>query len=220
MGILIFGTPTLLLLGYDFFTSLSFLLPASFAISLLQVLDSRLTKAPIPRDLYFLCLPGIGFGLWVSGSSYVITWTNTLVGVILLLTSLIRFWPPFTKQLSSWLKNYRAQYHLAMGVVHGMTNLGGGLLAVLASVTQTKKEFVRYTVAYYYLAFSLIQMLTLAILLGQHHALLTNSLTMIISGAIYILIGNRIFRLTKNEVYSIALNIFIAAYGFAVLFNL
>lgn len=107
-----------------------------------------------------------------------------------------------------------------MGVIHGMSNLGGGLLAILASGTQTEKEAVRYTVAHYYLAFSLIQMLVLAILLGQHRTLLANSLTMFVSGAVFVLIGNRIFRHTKNEAYNIALNVFIATYGIAVLFKL
>ena len=37
MGVLIFGTPTLLLLGYDFITAIGILVPASFTISLLQV---------------------------------------------------------------------------------------------------------------------------------------------------------------------------------------
>ena len=69
MGVLIFGTPTLLLLGYDFLTTLSYLLPASFAISLLQVLTAGANRVPVSRYLYLLCLPGIGAGLWFAGSS-------------------------------------------------------------------------------------------------------------------------------------------------------
>ena len=33
LGVLVFGTPTLLLMGHDFVTTLCYLLPASFAIS-------------------------------------------------------------------------------------------------------------------------------------------------------------------------------------------
>ena len=37
VGLLVFGTPTLLLLDYTFYETLSFLLPSSIIVSLLQV---------------------------------------------------------------------------------------------------------------------------------------------------------------------------------------
>ena len=69
MGVLIFGTPTLLLMGCDFITTLGYLLPASFAISLLQVLTAGTSRVPVSRYLYLLFLPGIGVGLWLTGNS-------------------------------------------------------------------------------------------------------------------------------------------------------
>jgi uncharacterized membrane protein YfcA len=63
MGVLVFGTPTLLLMGYNFITTLGYLLPASFAISLLQVLTAGSNRVPVSRYLYLLCLPGICIGL-------------------------------------------------------------------------------------------------------------------------------------------------------------
>ena len=80
MGVLIFGTPTLLLMGYDFTTTLGYLLPASFAISLLQVLSAGSSRVRISRYLYLFCLPGIGVGLWLTEASPLASWTNVLVG--------------------------------------------------------------------------------------------------------------------------------------------
>src|SRR5689334_5010852 len=41
IGLLVFGTPSLLLLGYSFADTLAILLPASITISVLQVLSSH-----------------------------------------------------------------------------------------------------------------------------------------------------------------------------------
>ncbi|WP_244115554.1 hypothetical protein [Burkholderia gladioli] len=46
MGVLVFGTPTLLLLGFDFTSVLGLLLPSSMAISAIQVATGR--GEPLP----------------------------------------------------------------------------------------------------------------------------------------------------------------------------
>ena len=76
-----------------------------------------------------------------------------------------------------------------MGLVHGLTNLGGALLALLASGTQTDKMGIRFLVAYYYLAFSSVQIPILITVLGQLEVLVSNLGTMIISVVAYVLIG-------------------------------
>jgi len=91
MGVLVFGTPTLLLMGYDFIPTLGYLLPASFAISLLQVMTAGPNRGPVSPYLYVLCLPGIGVGLWFADTGPLASWVNTLIGGTLLLSALIRF---------------------------------------------------------------------------------------------------------------------------------
>ncbi len=217
MGVLIFGTPTLLLLGYDFLTTLSYLLPASFAISLLQVLTAGANRVPVSRYLYLLCLPGIGAGLWFAGSSPLAAWTNALIGGTLLLSALVRFWSPSRRLLSVLLERHLPSYHLAMGIVHGLTNLGGAFLAILASGTNTEKDAIRYTVAHYYLAFSAIQMLLLATVMGQRDILVGNLPVAAVSAAVYLFVGNHLFARASNLSYNISLTVFIAVYGVVVL---
>lgn len=217
MGILVFGTPTLLLMGYDFITTLQYLLPASFAISLLQVLTAGSSRVPVSRYLYLLCLPGIGIGLQLIDTSPLTSLVSTLIGATLLLSALVRVWPPSQKLLTIVLERHGATYHLIMGVVHGLTNLGGALLAVFASGTNTDKRAIRYTVAHYYLAFSVIQMIFLATFMGHHEILIANFPAAVISATVYLLIGNRIFIRTSNPFYNSALTIFIAVYGVVVL---
>jgi len=217
MGVLVFGTPTLLLMGYDFPTTLSILLPASFSISLLQVLTAGASKVRVSRFLYLLCLPGIGFGLWLTDNSLLIPWINTLVGGTMLISALVRIWPPSLKVLTALLNKHLAAYHLIMGVIHGLTNLGGAMLAILASGTNTEKAAIRYTVAHYYLAFSVIQMLLLATLMGHADRLIANVSTAAVSALVYFLVGNRIFIRSSNHAYNTALTMFIAIYGAAIL---
>lgn len=217
MGVLVFGTPTLLLLGHDFISTLGYLLPASFAISLFQVLTAGSSRVPISRNLYLLCLPGIGVGLWFAEFSRLASWTNLLIGWTLLFSALVRFWPPSRTRLTLMLERHFPTYHLIMGLIHGLTNLGGAMLAILASGTSTEKEAVRYTIAHYYLAFSAIQMLLLATVMEHHNILIANLPAAVISAAVYLLVGNRIFIRTKNQFYNFGLTVFIAVYGVVVL---
>jgi uncharacterized membrane protein YfcA len=219
MGVLVFGTPTLLLMGYDFITTLSYLLPASFSISLLQVLAARSCRVAISRYLYLLCLPGIVVGLWLAEASPLASWTKILIGGVLLFSALVRFWSPSRMLLTVLLKRHFPIYHLVMGVTHGLTNLGGALLAILASGKSTEKEVIRQTVAHYYLAFSAIQMLFLATVLSHHDSLIANLPAAATSAAVYLLIGNRIFTRTSDPFYNVALTIFIAIYGVVVLWQ-
>jgi uncharacterized membrane protein YfcA len=217
MGVLVFGTPTLLLMGYDFIPTLGYLLPASFAISLLQVSFAGSSRVPISRHLYLFCLPAIGVGLWFAEASPLASWTNILIGGALLLSALVRTWPPAQRLLTIMLLRYVPTYHLLMGMLHGLTNLGGAMLAIFASGTNDGKHAIRYPVAYYYLAFSAIQMLLLAAVLGHHDMLVANIPAMAVSAMVYLSIGKHIFSRASNPFYNAAMTAFIAVYGIAVL---
>ena len=217
MGVLVFGTPTFLLMGYDFITTLGYLLPASFAISLLQVLTAGSNRIPVSRYLYLLCLPGIGVGLWLTEASSLASWTNILIGCTLLLSALVRFWSPSQRLLSALLEQHLPAYHLVMGVTHGLTNLGGALLTILASGRNSEKEAIRYTVAHYYLTFSSVQMLLMATIMGHHNILISNLPAAIIAAVVYLFIGNGLFTRSSNQSYNVALNLFIVVYGVVVL---
>ena len=219
MGVLIFGTPTLLLLGYDFTEAICLLVPASFVISLLQVATSRQDRVAVSRHLYLICLPGIGVGLWIIQGSVMGSWVNILIGAVMLVSAVLRLWPRSNSWLSGVVKKYSMLYHAVMGLVHGLTNLGGALLAILATGQHSEKGAIRYTVAHYYLAFGAVQMLIIATLLGETERLLQGLPMAGIAAAVYLLIGNRIFLWTPNPIYQNGLTLFISVYGIAVLLS-
>ena len=219
MGVLIFGTPTLLLLGYDFTEAICMLVPASFVISLLQLTTSRQDRVVVSRHLYLICLPGIGVGLWIIQGSAMGSWVNILIGTVLLVSAVLRLWPRSHAWLSGVVKKHSMLYHAVMGLVHGLTNLGGALLAILATGQHSEKGAIRYTVAHYYLAFGAVQILMIATLLGETERLLQSLPMAGIAAAVYLLIGNRIFLWTANSIYQNGLTLFISVYGIAVLLS-
>ncbi|MBT6442791.1 MAG: TSUP family transporter [Alphaproteobacteria bacterium] len=220
MGVLIFGTPTLLLMGYDFVSAIGILVPASFAISLLQVTTAGKHRVPVSRNLYLFCLPAIGVGLWVLHGSSLGSWVNILIGATLLVSATLRLWVRSHAWMSNALKRHSMIYHVVMGLTHGLTNLGGALLAILATGLHSEKGAVRYTVAHYYLAFGAVQIVLLAVLLDQGAELLNNLPMAGVAGAVYLLVGNRLFLRTSNPVYHHGLTLFTAAYGIAVLLTI
>ena len=219
MGILVFGTPTLLLLGFDFTTTLSYLLPASWAISSMQILNFKKKRPEIPLSLYFLCLPSVGIGLLLSGSMFFESYLNSFIGGTLILSSVIRYWTPAKDIFSTTIKKNMPVYHIAMGAAHGLTNLGGAFLAILANEMHSSKDNIQYTVAFYYFAFNSSQILVLALFMGHIEIMIENAFTAIISSVIYMSMGNRIFRALSSNFFTNSFTLFMMMYGILILFR-
>jgi len=216
MGILVFGTPTLLWMGFEFSETLGILLPSSMVISAMQIARPGIARPKMPRDLYFFCLPVVAGSLWFSITTGFVRYAVMLVGTILLLYAIARTVTILQVRLAHLIKCNPALYHIAMGVIHGLTNLGGALLAVFATSLFQKKEEVRYTIAYYYCAFGLLQCVTL-LLTSSGGTLATGVLLSTIAAVIYIVIGSRLFKKFKDLEYNQAISVFIFAYGVVLL---
>lgn len=128
VGLLLFGTPTLLLLDYSYVETLWLLLPCSVTISLIQVVnDYKLIEAK--RRAVYLVIPTLVLGL-----AFIIIYANginitRIVGVLLLLIGVVRFSNKLQALLSSIVKKHIKIYYIMIGVVHGISNMGGGPLS-------------------------------------------------------------------------------------------
>ena len=105
-----------------------------------------------------------------------------------------------------------------MGLVHGLTNLGGALLTILAAATSNEKTVIRYTIARYYLAFGIVQLLYLALFEGMLVALFSNVFNGAIALAVYLVVGNRLFHGLDGKRFDKALTVFIGLYGLAIIY--
>ena len=212
LGILVFGTPTLLLMGFGFSETLGTLLPSSMVISAMQIATPGIDRPKMPRELYFLCLPVIAASLWFSIATGFVEYTIMLVGGILLISGIARSVSIFQVKLAGLIKSNSSLYHLAMGAVHGLTNVGGALLAVFAASVYPTKEEMRYTIAYYYFAFGVLQCATL-LLTFSGSALVKGVLLSVIAAIIYTAVGSPLFRKLRDLEYNRAMSVFIFAYG-------
>lgn len=164
VGVLLFGTPILLVLGYDFITTLITLLPISLTINLLQVTkDYRQIHLPFYRQILTLSIPSIILCLLLVTARKMNI--GSVVGLFLIVAALKSLYAPFQRVIES-LVRYERTYFVVMGVVHGLTNLGGSLLTALIHSKPYDKDQTRATTAVSYGTFALFQLLTLGLTLG------------------------------------------------------
>lgn len=217
VGLLVFGTPTFLILGFDFLDTLTYLIPASVTISILQIFDTRTKKPQIDRSLYLLCLPGIAVGLYFAKSASVGSYIDTLIGLALVLTAAVRQFAGARTILKTIIDRHVAIYHLIMGIAHGLTNLGGAFLTVFASSSFAIKEDIRYIIAFYYFCFGLIQLFMLATVLDMGEQIIMHLPGVAVAAFVYFTFGKAIFLRASNPVFHAILTIFMFAYGVIVL---
>jgi len=212
MGILVFGTPTFLLLGYSFSETLGLLLPASFIISVAQVALHKEYRPPVSKSLWVICLPAIGASLFISISADFVRSTYFMVACALFVAAAARMSPILKEKLRLIIQNNLATYHLGMGVLHGMTNMGGSLLGVMAATVHTEKVFARYITAFYYLAFVAVQIIV--VIVSEGTQVFENGILYAPMGlVIYLIVGNRLFRHVGNERFQSGMTGFLLLYA-------
>ena len=211
VGLLLFGTPTLLLLEYSYSETLWLLLPCSVTISLIQVVnDYKLIEAK--KRAVYLVIPTLVLGL-----AFVIIYANginmtRIVGVLLLLIGVIRFSSKLQALLSSMVKKHIQIYYIIIGVVHGVSNMGGGPLSILMSTIYSKKEIIRANVAFIYLILAIFQLIVLSII--SNTSLRGEVIWLIpISLVSYIFTSRFIPLKINNEKYAFILNVMVLVYG-------
>lgn len=211
VGILLFGTPTLLLLDYSFTETLWLLLPCSLSISVIQVFnDYNLVEAK--KRAVYLIIPSLIIGL-----TFVITFAKginitRLAGLFLVMIGIIRFSKRFHVFLSSIVKKHIQLSYALIGVIHGVSNMGGGPLSIVMSTIYAKKEVIRANVAFIYLVLVLFQLLVLSIMTNTN-ARSEVILLIPITFLSYFITSKFIASKVNDQKYTFILNIIIFTYG-------
>ncbi|HNW92790.1 MAG TPA: TSUP family transporter, partial [bacterium] len=200
IGILVFGTPLLLLLGLSFADTLLYLLPCSLMVSILQVRESG-TAQSSPRQYLRYTVPGVFAGLGCAFYLFPQLQLRTLVGLLLVGTAFIRVSATARARLHAFSCRYASPYLLALGIIHGMTNLGGGLLVIFCSARYADKTALRNNVALGYLILAGSQLLFL-IPYAMDHLRPLQLLLPLLAGGMYLGIGRHLFRCTGCRTYN------------------
>ena len=166
VGLLVFGTPSLLLLGYAFPEALWILLPASCSLSLLQVIENH-SLIDSKKEVYVYTIPILIFSLILIIKLEYLIDISRVVGVFLLLISILKI----TKLTNKWalaiIARGKQSIYLLIGLVHGLSNLGGAPLSALMSSIHNDQKTVSVNIAFVYFILALSQLIVLSVSLIQ-----------------------------------------------------
>ena len=161
VGVLLLGTPLLMLQGYNFLQSVIVLLPISLLINLFQIFkDHSAIDLDFYKKILIYTTPFIViFLIFINKAKINI---GILIGVILLLVAAKDF-SVRANRMVNLLVRYEKSYLIIMGIVHGLTNLGGSLLTVVVHAKDYEKRMIRATIAISYATFATFQIVTLLV---------------------------------------------------------
>ena len=220
VGLLLFGTPTLIILGYPYVETLWIILPSSIVISLMQVLfDRDLIQAK--KSIFLLTIPALAIGLIIILLSGDLVNVSKIVGIGLLIVASIRQSKVLNAYLSNNISSRISIYLIFTGLIHGLSNMGGGPLSVLMSSLHNSKSVIRVNIAYVYLFFGISQIIILTIF--QLKVFEVNYLVFpIVAIMSYFLIGKPLSNYIDDNKYQSFITIMVFIYGFLAVieFNL
>ncbi len=215
-GILLFGTPILLMLGNNFQTTLIILLPASILVNCFQLRNNfNNIDQNFYKNLTLFCLPGIFIVLFFFDSKELNT--NFIIGILLIIVSL----QSMVKTIQIGLRlvlNYEKFYLVVMGFLHGLTNLGGSLLTGAILSKDLPKNSKRATIAVSYCSMAFIQICTLVTKIRLDVFLNKNYLMYWVSAPIiFVAVEKYLYYSVNEKLYRKISNFFLFFMGLIIL---
>lgn len=212
VGILLFGTPILLILGYEYQEALMYLLPASAAISWSQVWDFRQYKLDGNYRKLFLsiCIPLLIVGMILTQYFDMKFEIKVFVTIMLFVAFILRSSSRLLVKMQNFMRKHLKFALASMGMIHGLSNMGGSILTPLVSSLYKEKNKVLAGVSFDYAFMASFQLLVLVLVQGHKfyaHYLIGSA----ISISVRYLVGKRVFAFTKEEYYQRLINGFILA---------
>lgn len=201
VGVLLFGTPLLLLVGYDFIDAIIVLLPISISINLFQIIkDYKSVDFDFYKKILIFTIP------FVIVFLFLVTKVEINIGLIIGLFLLAVALKDYSLRINKFIKlatRYEKAYFSIMGIIHGLTNLGGSLLTAIVHSKGYEKQITRVTVAISYATFAAFQILTLLISgVNVDIKLMGISLYLVVGVAIFLLTEKLVYAEINNENYA------------------
>jgi len=212
VGVLLFGTPLLLLLGYGFVDALGVLLPVSIAISALQVLRHyEDVDAGFYKNVLVYSIPLVVLFLVVVTAVKINI--SLVIGPLLIFVALKNFSTVIDKALQSVVR-YERLYLMTMGLVHGISNLGGSMLTVIIYSKHYPKNKTRVTAAASYATVALCQLATLLFIGSEFTVSFADKISFIqVAVVMFLLTEEMLYNGIDNEKYSKIFAMFLFASG-------
>ena len=162
VGVLVIGTPILLLLDINLIDAISILLPISITTSLFNLIyfwkknkiRNEIIEHETKKYFFYCCLPCIFAGLYILKLTNDYFNYNYIVGTVIILSVILASkFNAFTNinKLSKIL------FLSIIGIVHGLTNSGGTLLSIFIS-NKNNKMNSRYNITFFYFFLAFFQL--------------------------------------------------------------
>ena len=215
VGVLVLGTPILLVLNYSIIETMFFLLPVSIISSFgnLVLINSTFkikNKVDLKLIKYFFifCFPSICFGLIIIKKFNELINFNILVSIIIILSIIIKI--KFKKSLINLNKNSKKIITFFIGLIHGLTNSGGTLLSLFISSKEKKNtNLIRFEIHLLYFFLAITQFIFLCFLLRNEFEFYLNLYIVlpmiIISCFIGNILANKIKEISLYVIYLLAI---------------
>lgn len=217
VGLLVFGTPTLLLMGYPFTTALLLLLPSSILLSAIQIYVGK-DQIEIKKEFIYYSIPPMLVGLIIVTAGLFYWNLKLTIGLVLVFITAIRAFKKYHKYLSKIFSNNIKLYMVVMGTIHGISNQGGGLLTLYFSTIYSDKLKIRSNIAFCYFTYGVFQLLYLLIFHFDPVAIL-GLLLSAISLLIFYTIGGKIFHHTSEQLFQKLISFAIVLFGLMLIYG-
>ena len=216
MGLLIFGTPTLIILNVPFLDCLIHLIPASLTISFLQIMPQKsYLESNIGKSIPLL-MGSVMVGLTIHLLPVGAIRLDGLIGIVMLCYGLARMFTRVGALASEFVSERHYAMLVMMGLLHGVSNMGGALLAILSSARYSDKNELRNFVALNYAILAGTQLLVLLFVMESKHigSLLVSA---VIAFFVYIWAGQHMFSSIGGNAFHNLFTGFIFIYSAALL---
>jgi uncharacterized membrane protein YfcA len=215
VGLLVFGTPTLLLLGFPFSGVLAYLLPCSILISGLQVWRGGGLRSlePLRKQFLIFTAPGVLLGTIVILAVGSTVSVRPIVGAMLVATAALRSVKRSRRSLEAFVRRHTTKILVGLGIVHGLSNLGGGVLTVIVGSLFERKEDVRKHIAFAYGLMAIVQLVTLFATTDLALVWWVWLLLPALATTTFLVIGQRLFVATSQSRYQPALTALVFGFG-------
>ena len=217
VGLLVFGTPTLLLMGYPFNTALFLLLPSSILLSAIQILAGR-NQIEIKREFIYYSIPSMLLGIFIISAGFFDWNLKLIIGSVLILVSLLKALKKYNDILIRRFSKNVKLYMILMGAIHGISNQGGGLLSLYFSTIYENKLKIRSNIAFCYFVYGGFQLLFLLIF-HFNPVVMIGILLSAISVLIFFTVGGKIFHHTSELLFHKLISFAIIIFGLMLVYD-
>ena len=171
VGILLIGTPLLLIFKIDIILILNILLPISIVSSQINLIIFKFNKEKLELKLdrdtkkkfFTICIPSIFIGLFFLKQFKDLINFNYLVSLVIFSSILLVNSKKFFNEINNKIRTF---FLFLIGIIHGLSNSGGSLLSLFLLYLKNKNQS-RFNITYFYFFLASFQYIMFLIIFEQ-----------------------------------------------------